>query len=321
MALQSWVNDGVTGVYKNHDLSSKIRMAAIKEAKFMQFVKPEEGYGKKKGESITITRVSNVTVPSDDTLSELARIPEDTISLSTQAITVAERGRAIPYTKLSVDLAHFDLQSAIQMKLKDQLKLSMDKAAGAKFVNGQILAIPTGISATTFETDGSASNAAVSNLNMYHVESVRDYMFSTLNIAPYSGDDYMCILVTLAKRGLLRDPSWIDWKKYTDPAAKYNGEIGRIENIRFIETNNSQSSGGLRSGVGTGSVLGEATFFGADPVVMAVAEDPHLIAEENVGSDFGRSKSVAWYGIYGFGQIWSDSANAGEARVVYMTST
>jgi len=50
MALQSWVNDGVTGVYKNHDLSSKIRMAAIKEAKFMQFVKPEEGYGKKKGE-------------------------------------------------------------------------------------------------------------------------------------------------------------------------------------------------------------------------------------------------------------------------------
>ena len=37
--------------------------------------------------------------------------------------------------------------------------------------------------------------------------------------------------------------------------------------------------------------------------------------------DFGRQKSVAWYGIYGFGQIWSDSANAGEARVVYMTST
>jgi hypothetical protein len=61
-------------------------------------------------------------------------------------------------------------------------------------------------------------------------------------------------------------------------------------------------------------------FFGEDPVVMAVAEDPHLVAEENVGNDFGRAKSVAWYGIYGFGQIWSDSATAGEARVVYMTS-
>jgi len=140
MAQHSWVSDGPSGVYKNHDLSSKIRMAAIKEAKFMQFVKPEEGYGKKKGESVTITRVSNVTVPSDDTLSELSRVPEDTLSLSTQAITVAERGRAIPYTKLSIDLASFDLEGAIQKKLKDQLKLRMDISASVAFKDGQILA-------------------------------------------------------------------------------------------------------------------------------------------------------------------------------------
>lgn len=292
-------------------------MAAIKEAKFMQFVKPEEGYGKKKGENVTITRVSNVTVPTTDVLSETSRIPEDTLSLSTQAISVSERGRAIPYTKLSLDLSHFDLGSAIQKKLKDQLKLSLDEAASNAFKEGKILAIPTGISETTFETDGSASNTAASNLNMYHVESIRDYMYGTLNIAPYSGDDYVCVMITQAKRGLMRDPAWVDWKKYTDPAAKYNGEIGRIENIRFVETNNTTS---LSANLGTGSVMGEAVFFGEDPVTMAVAEDPHLIAEENVGNDFGRSKSVAWYGIYGFGQIWGDSANAGEARVVYMTS-
>ncbi len=318
MAQQSWVNDGPSGVYKNHDLSSKLRMASIKEAKFMQFVKPEEGYGKKKGESVTITRVSNVTVPSSDVLDELNRVPEDTLSLSTQAISVSERGRAIPYTKLSVDLAHFDLANAIQKKLKDQLKLRMDISAASAFKLGKILAVPTGIAETTFETDGAVSNAAASNLNMYHVESIRDYMFSTLNIAPYVDDDYVCIMITQAKRGLMRDPAWVDWKKYTDPSAKYNGEIGRIENVRFVETNHTSA---LADAKGTGSVLGECVFFGEDPVTMAVAEDPHLIAEENVGSDFGRSKSVAWYGIYGFGQIWSDSANAGEARVVYVTST
>jgi len=318
MAAHSWVNDGPSGVYKNHDLSSKIRMAAIKEAKFMQFVKPEEGYGKKKGESVTITRVSNVTVPSDDALVELSRIPEDTLSLSTQAITVSERGRAIPYTKLAIDLSCFDLANAIQKKLKDQLKLRMDISAAAAFKAGKILAIPTGVSETTFETDGAASNAATSNLNMFHVESIRDYMFSTLNIAPYMDDDYVCILITQAKRGLMRDPAWVDWKKYTDPAAKFNGEVGRIENTRFVETNHTSA---LAQDMGTGDVMGEAVFFGEDPVTMAVAEDPHLIAEENVGHDFGRSKSVAWYGIYGFGQIWSDSANAGEARVVYMTSS
>jgi N4-gp56 family major capsid protein len=317
MATHSWVNDAPSGVYQNHDLSSKIRMASIKEAKFMQFVKPEEGYGKKKGEDVTITRVSNVTVPSDDTLNEGVRIPEDTLSISTQAIAVSERGRAIPYTSLSVDFAHFDLANAIQKKLKDQLKLRMDIAAAVAFKDGQILAIPTGISTTTFETDGAASNTAASNLNMYHVESIRDYMFSTLNIAPYMDDDYVCIMITQAKRGLMRDPAWVDWKKYTDPAAKFNGEIGRIENIRFVETNHTSA---LSASLGTGSVMGEAVFFGEDPVTMAVAEDPHLKFEDNVGHDFGRAKSVAWYGIYGFGQIWTDSANAGEARVVYMTS-
>jgi N4-gp56 family major capsid protein len=317
MASHSWVSDGPTGVYKNHDLSSKVRMAAIKEAKFMQFVKPEEGYGKKKGESVTITRVSNVTVPTDDVLTELARVPEDTLSLSTQAITVSERGRAIPYTKLSIDLSSFDLENAIQKKLKDQLKLRMDISAAVAFKDGQILAIPTGISETTFETDGAITNTAASNLNMFHVESIRDYMFSTLNIAPYIDDDYVCVMITQAKRGLMRDPAWVDWKKYTDPSAKFNGEVGRIENTRFVETNHTSA---LADGLGTGDVMGEAVFFGEDPVTMAVAEDPHLIAEENVGSDFGRSKSVAWYGIYGFGQIWTDSANAGEARVVYMTS-
>lgn len=317
MASHSWVSDGPSGVYKNHDLSSKIRMASIKEAKFMQFVKPEEGYGKKKGESVTITRVSNVTVPSDDALNESVRVPEDTLSLSTQAITVSERGRAIPYTKLSVDLAAFDLAGAIQKKLKDQLKLRLDIAAATAFKSGDVLMTPEGISTSTFLTDGVNDTVAASNLNMYHVESVRDYMFSTLNIAPYSGDDYVCILITQAKRGLMRDPAWVDWKKYTDPAAKYNGEVGRIENIRFVETNHTSA---LVDGLGTGDVMGEAVFFGEDPVTMAVAEDPHLIAEENVGHDFGRSKSVAWYGIYGFGQIWADSANAGEARVIYMTS-
>lgn len=318
MATHSWVSDGPSGVYKNHDLSAKIRMASIKEAKFMQFVMPEPGYGKKKGESVTITRVSNVSVPSSDVLNELDAIPEDTLSLSTQAVTVSERGRAIPYSSLSLDLAHFDLENAIQKKLKDQLKLRMDIAAAAAFKEGKVLAIPAGVSSTTFDTDGTASTTAASNLNMYHVESIRDYMFSTLNIAPHSGDDYVCILSTQAKRGLVRDPDWIDWKKYTDPAAKYNGEIGRIENIRFIESNHTGASAALSEDLGTGSVLGEAVFFGEDPVVMGVVEDPHLRAKES--ADYGRSKGVAWYGIYGFGQVWSDSANAGEARVVYVTS-
>lgn len=314
MASHSWVADAPSGVYKNHDLSARIRMAAIQQTKFMSFVKPEPGYGKKKGESITITRVSNVDVPVDDTLQENSRIPEDEISLSTQAIVVAERGRAIPYTSLSIDLSHFDLENAIQMKLRDQLSVSLDNVASTAFKAGQIIAIPTGVATTTFDTDGTPSSVANSNLNMYHVEQIRDYMYGSLYMKPYSGDDYICVMSYKAKRGLMSDPKWVDWKKYTDPSAKYNGEVGRIENIRFIETNNTSA---LAADKGAGGVLGEATFFGQDPVCMAVAQDPELRAKES--EDYGRSKGVAWYGIYGFDQIWKSSANAGEARVVYMT--
>jgi N4-gp56 family major capsid protein len=312
----SWTFDAPTGVYKNHEMSSKLRVAAIAECKFMQFVKPEGGYGKKKGESITITRVSNITQPTDGRLSENFRIPEDEMVLSTVAITVSEWGRAVPYTSLSNDLGSFDIEGTIQKKLRDQMALVLDKAAAAAFKTGKIKAIPTGASALTFDTDGTASSAATSNLQLYHVEQIRDYMHSTLNIPTYEGDDYVCLISTKGKRGLVNDPAFEQWHKYTDNESKFKSEIGRMENIRFVEVNNTNS---LSGSLGTGSVLGEAVFFGDDAVAMAVAEDPELRAA--VPGDFGRVKAVAWYGILEFGQIWYDSANAGEARVVHLTSS
>lgn len=310
----SWTYDAPTGVYKNHEMSSKLRMAAIAETKFMQFVKPEAGYGKKKGESITITRVSNITVPTNGRLSENNRIPEDEMALSTVAITVVEWGRSVPYTSLSEDLGMFNVESMIQKKLRDQMALVLDAAAADAFQTAKVKMIPNGVASIVADTDGTASTTATVNLNVYHVEQIRDYMFSTLNIPPYESDDYICLISTKGKRGIVSDPAWETWHKYTDPSAKYKSEIGRLENIRFIEINNTSA---LSGSLGSGSVLGEALFFGDDAVSMAVAEDPELRAA--IPLDFGRAKSVAWYGILEFGLIW-DTATAGEARVVHVTS-
>lgn len=315
MAQQSWTYDSPSGVYRNHALSSDIRMAAIQMTQFMQFSKPVTGYGGGKGSNVTITRVSNVAVPTDDSLVELERIPEDTLSLSTQAISVTERGRSIPYTSLSLDLSHFDIESAIQKKLRDQLALRMDGLCAASFKVGQVKAIPTGIAELTMDTDGVASSTAAANLNVYHTEQIRDQLYSTYNVAPYEGGDYMCVISSKGRRGIMRDPNWEKWKVYSEASAKYNGEIGRIEGIRFVESNNTNA---LSGSLGSGSVLGEAVFFGDDPVAMASVKDPELRAKES--EDYGRSKGVAWYGIYGFDQIWKDSATAGEARVVHVTS-
>lgn len=315
MASHSWTFDSPSGVFRNHALSSDIRMASIAMTKFMQFSKPVDGYGMHKGSNVTITRVSNVNVPTDDSLVELERVPEDTLSLSTQSIAVVERGRAIPYTSLALDLAHFDLENAIQRKLRDQLSLRLDNLCATAFKIGKVKAIPDGIASLTMDTDGTASTTAASNINVYHVEQLRDQLFSTYNVQPYSGDDYMCVISTKGRRGIIRDPNWEKWKTYTDPNAKFNGEIGRIEGIRFIESNNTNA---LSGSLGTSSVLGEAVVFGDDAVEMAVVKDPELVAKQS--DDYGRSRGVAWLGTYGFGQIWSDSATAGEARVIHVTS-
>jgi N4-gp56 family major capsid protein len=307
----SWQYDAPSGVYKNHEMSSKLRMAAIAETKFMQFVTPEAGYGKKKGESITITRVSNISVPSNGRLNENSRIPEDELTLSTVAITVSEWGRSVPYTSLSEDLGKFNVNNMVQKKLRDQMALVLDSAAADAFKDAKVKAIPNGVASLVFDTDGTASTQATVNLNVYHVEQIRDYMFSTLNTPAYENGDYMCLISTKAKRGLVSDPNWEVWHKYTDPQSKYNSEIGRLEGIRFIEINNTSA---LSGSLGSGSVLGEAVFFGDD----AVAQDPELRA--GIPQDYGRVQGVAWYGILEFGIVW-DTANAGEARIVHLTSS
>lgn len=310
----SWTFDAPSGVYKNHFMSMKLREAAIAETKFMQFTDVEPGYGKKKGESVTITRISNIEQPEDGRILELERIPEDNMTITTTQITVSEWGRAVPYTSLADDLSEFDISNKIQSKLKDQMRLTMDKAAADAFKSTPVKAVADGVGSIVFSTNGVPAAVAAANLNVFHIERIRDFMHATLNVPAFSGDDYIGIVSTKAKRGIMDDPKWEPWHRYTDPQAKYNSEIGRMENIRFIESNNTVS---LDHSIGAGGVAGEAVFFGADAVAIAIAEDPELRAK--VPEDYGRQKGVAWYGILEFGLVW-DTANPGEVRVVHFTS-
>ena len=314
MAQFTWEFDAPSGVFKSNAMSKRLYMAALENTVFMDFVKPVDGYGRKMGETVTLTRIATISAPTSATLTEGNRIPEDTYSISTTSVTVVEIGRSVPFTSFAEDLTFFDLENGIQRRLRDQMGLTLDSKAAAAWKTAQVKYIPTGVSAGTFDTDGTASTSATANWNVYHVEEIRDYLFDTLQTPTWEGDDYIAIFRTLGLRGLKRDPAWEEWHKYTDPQAKYNNEIGRIENVRHIETNHANALGK----VGTNSVLGEGVVFGSDAVVMAEVLTPELRAE--VKGDFGRARAVAWYGVLEFGLIW-DTANAGQARVVHVTSS
>lgn len=313
MAQYTWVYDAPTGTYKNHALSGDILSAAIEQCVVAPFARNVNGYGKNKGESVTLVRLSNITEPTSAVLSENVRIPEDSFAITTKQITVQELGRAVPYTELSVDLASFDLENGIQRKLRDQLALTLDSLAATALKSTLLKYAPTGLSSNNITATGTFGATASANMNVYHVEQIRDTMYDTYQIPPYDGEDYVGVFRTLGLRGIKNDPSWEEWHKYTDPQAKWNNEIGRIENIRFIETNHANAF----AKVGTSSVLGSGVVFGDEGLYLAEVMTPELRA--GLPEDFGRSKSVAWYGILKYDLAW-DTGNAGQVKVLHVGS-
>src|SRR5512134_2742243 len=126
MAQFTWAFDAPTGTYKQHALSRQLYYASLEKAVFMQHVTTVEGYGKKMGENVTLTRVRTITEPTSAALTEGVRIPEDTFRLSTRTITVQEIGRSVPFTSFAQDLSFLDLENAIQRRLRDQMRLYLD---------------------------------------------------------------------------------------------------------------------------------------------------------------------------------------------------
>lgn len=312
----TWTYDVASGVYKSREISDNLRFAAIADTKIMQFVRTEPGFGKKKGETMTIERIRNITVPTSAVLSESIKIPVDQFLMSSIPITIQEYGRAVEFTSLANDLSKFDLERPIQRKLKDQMKLILDVTAAAAFKTAKIIFIPTSLTGGTWDTDGTPSTQALQNLTVQHMGVIRDYMQDTIHVPPYEGDDYIGLCSTKALRGIKNDPDFAFWRQYLQPGdVLFNSEVGRVETIRCIEINYTSS---LSNAKGLASILGEALIFGEDGVVMIEVETPDLRAA--IPGDFGRSKAVAWYGVLAFGIVW-DTANDGEARVIRVTSS
>ena len=317
MAQFTWVFDAPTGTYKSHAMSRRLYEAAVEEAVMMDHVSPIEGFGRKKGESITITRVKPIAEPTDASLTEGERIPEDSLVLSTTSITVREFGRAVPYTSLAEDLSEFNIENAVQRALRNQMRLSLDTAAAKAAKKTKVKYVPTGTTGSptnNISTTGTFGATASRNLMVFDAEEIRDYLYDTLLAPGVNGqDEYIGIFRWLAIRGLMRDVKWEEWHKYTDPKAKFNSEVGKIESIRFIGTNHAAAFGK----VGTGSALGEGIVFGDEAIALVEALTPELRAA--IPGDFGRQKAVAWYGILEFGLFW-ETANPGECRIVHVGS-
>ena len=60
------------------------------------------------------------------------------------------------------------------------------------------------------------------------------------NNTPKIDGSYVCIIHPLAAYDLMSDPEWIDAYKYANPENIYNGEIGKIAGVRFVESSEAK---------------------------------------------------------------------------------
>ena len=75
--------------------------------------------------------------------------------------------------------------------------------------------------------------------------------------APTIGGKYVAIIHPYAAYDLMRDPEWIDAHKYAKPDNLYEGEIGEIAGIRFVQTSEAKIYDG---GVFGTLVFGEGAY-------------------------------------------------------------
>lgn len=309
----AWVFDAPSGVFKDHALSASIRAEAIQNTEFMVFARPERGFGKNKGQSVTITRV--LQLPLAGKVSETDRLPSGRPAVQTLQITVAEWGFKTEITAFERDLSHFDITNQFQRMLRDQLKLTMDKMVADVMkaaVVGSIKYTPTSPTTGTFDTDGVVSTQATVNLTVGHLREIHDRLAGEQK-APRVGGKYIGILSTKAARGIKSDPEYREWLKSSTSAPFTSGNLVDVEGFHLIETNNFNS---LSNGIGLNSILGEAVFFGDDAVALAEVLSPELRA--GLPEDLGRFREIGWVGELDAGLIWPTAALA---RVIHVSST
>jgi N4-gp56 family major capsid protein len=305
----SWTLDAPTGVYKDHALSEKIRRAAIADAHFMGFMRPEQGFGKGKGQSITVTRI--FPLPLAQRVSELDRLPSGRPLIDTLNITVSEWGFKIPMTEFEKNLTYFDLTNPFQQTLRDQMKLTMDVmcAEAVKQTVYKYTPVSTG---GVFSTNGVAGATADVNLGIPDLREIHDELVE-LKTPRYRNGKYVGILSTKAARGIKNDPEYKDWQAPTTGGPFMDARLRDVEGFILIETNNFDA---LSNALGTGGVLGEAVFFGADHAALATVLEPEL--RTGLPEDLGRFRDVGWVGEIEAGLIWGDDADY--ARVIHVTS-
>lgn len=327
MAGQVWGVSTLGGFMYSRQLSNVLRTAVEPLVKFRQFcdVKDASQQGRKKGDIFTWDVFSDVA-SAGGTLVETNTMPETNFTIVQGTLTMGELGNSVPYSGKLDDLSKFPVVEIVNKVLKNDATKAFDQQAYIQFNSCALRIVSTSATHSTLTTDATVSVANTASYASTHAKIIVDIM-KERNIPAYIGDDYYAISWPSTLRTFKNNLESIH--QYTESGFRLimNGEIGRYENVRYVEQTNMAkglNTTGVIAGYGTAptawagngsTITSDWIFFmGNDTVAEAVAVPEEMRGK--IPTDFGRSKGVAWYYLGGFGIVHNSSSARANTRIL-----
>lgn len=138
-----------------------------------------------------------------------------------------------------VELSDVLLLTAIDNNMVQATKLLGNQAGETlNWVTGEVLNTGTNVIYAKGSADSRpTSRATLGTTNTLSVDDILVAVKALKNAnAKKIGDSYIGIVCPDIAYTLMRDSEWINWHQYASPEELYEGEIGKIGGVRFIET-------------------------------------------------------------------------------------
>ena len=300
--------DAIRAVY-----SKEIEFKAQPNMRFMQFATVKTELGREPGMTINMLTYNNLNMGG--ALTELTSMTTQAIGASLKQISVTEYGNAVSASELLIQSSFDDIMGKVTTLLSRDYALVVDcllRDAALSAAGGTSVVYADKKDGTPVE-----SRTALTSECTFKVSTVKDAIeiLSTNNAPQFGGTEWICFVHPHQSRSLRDDPAWINSSNYGAAQLPFIGEIGRIDNTRFIDTT-LMSNGAcattdpaydatLVSGTaGNQTNIYKSVLFG--DAYYGIAFSLPVELRDNGVEDFRRKRSLAWYSIFGTGKLHAD---------------
>lgn len=290
--------------------AKEIQFKAMPNMRFFQFASVKTELGVTPGLTISMMTYDNIALGG--TLVEGTPIVGKALSNSMKSITVAEKGNAIKVSELMLQSSFDDIMATATTLLARDYATVLDLELRDKALSGT-----TVIFGRKSGDAKISARSSISSNNPLTMATIKDgvEILATNNAPKFEGNYYICFVHPHQSRDLRDDSAWINASNYGAPTQLFTGEIGRIDDVRFIETtlmcngaageNDPAYVADLKAAGSDGSDVYQAVLFGENYYGIAFGLPMEL--RDDPPKDFGREHGLAWYAIWGSDLLQEDN--------------